>query len=84
MREVARCSALTQQGLAAEMTVVNYRANQTAFYNHVMIVPVFGGFENGGASGSDAVYATLCYSNYGHNCLSFSNRQQMMPEIITV
>jgi PAS domain S-box-containing protein len=43
--DLRRCDALLRAGGPAEMVVLNYRKDRTEFINHVMIVPIRGGFK---------------------------------------
>lgn len=43
--ETRRVCGLTRAGEPAEMTVINYRKDLTEFNNHVIIVPIRGGFK---------------------------------------
>lgn len=45
MNDVERCNELIRSGEPAEMVVINYRKDRTEFVNHVMIVPIRGGFK---------------------------------------
>lgn len=45
MVDVERCNDLVRSGEPAEMVVINYRKDRTEFINHVMIVPIRGGFK---------------------------------------